>query len=574
MAQTGLQPQTTMQFLGVNLHQDPLTLADQEMIRAINADFHTMPGTCLLRRGRSVLFETPLILTPVSRLAKINAKRYQVAANRLFRDQQSIASDVNTTTLTTFAALKPLTDPTTWAFIANGAFMRKDNGTTLAKWGLDAPTSAPVIAALGGGALTGDYSIVYTYARKVGTALAHESNPSPASNTVTLSSQGITATALNTPTDSQITHIRVYRTLANADGLWLFETEVAASVTGGTLGIADSELGSAVEFDNDPPPTAPFIVEYQGSLFLLTQNNVYWSKRYRPESVPPENFVQISSPSDPLTCGVSVAGSLGVFTRATKYRVTGDTINGFIPIEALSKRGTTSPAALVASEQGAIFPALDGVFATNFISEDQRLSAQVDPLFFGETVQDYLPINLAAAHTFAAEVYKQRYYLAYAEQGFSLPNKVAVFSFETKHWYFYDHPVASLLGESDTGLLTAGSMDGLVYILEDGTTDHGADISFEAITKDYFGGSPFQKKLFFSIRLDLDTRGEDVTVAVYIDGILKRTAAFNSSRSRGRFRLPEGTIGYTWRVKITYTGHQRLAWYGALAQWVPLEVAA
>ena len=49
---------TLEDFLGVNLRRDRLNLADTEVAKAINADFHRQPGTALLRLGRSNQFST------------------------------------------------------------------------------------------------------------------------------------------------------------------------------------------------------------------------------------------------------------------------------------------------------------------------------------------------------------------------------------------------------------------------------------------------------------------------------------------------------------------------------------
>ena len=38
-------------FQGVNLRKDRLSLADEDMARAINVDLHTQVGTILSRRG-------------------------------------------------------------------------------------------------------------------------------------------------------------------------------------------------------------------------------------------------------------------------------------------------------------------------------------------------------------------------------------------------------------------------------------------------------------------------------------------------------------------------------------------
>ena len=80
--------QQILGFKGVNLRKDRLSLADDEVARAINADFHGQLGAIVLRKGRSKQFTSALAAT-IRRLAKINGCRYQVAAGVLYRGQAS-----------------------------------------------------------------------------------------------------------------------------------------------------------------------------------------------------------------------------------------------------------------------------------------------------------------------------------------------------------------------------------------------------------------------------------------------------------------------------------------------------
>ena len=56
--QKALLPTGSLGLVGVNLRRDPLALADTECARAINADFHTIPGAARLRGGRTRLVDS------------------------------------------------------------------------------------------------------------------------------------------------------------------------------------------------------------------------------------------------------------------------------------------------------------------------------------------------------------------------------------------------------------------------------------------------------------------------------------------------------------------------------------
>ena len=79
-------------FLGVNLRKDRVTLADEELAKAINADLHERPGTLLLRRGRRKQFGTALTDLAIRRLALVNGVRYQIAGQSIYRDTAAILS--------------------------------------------------------------------------------------------------------------------------------------------------------------------------------------------------------------------------------------------------------------------------------------------------------------------------------------------------------------------------------------------------------------------------------------------------------------------------------------------------
>jgi hypothetical protein len=335
----------------------------------------------------------------------------------------------------------------------------------------------------------------------------------------------------------------------------------------------DSELGTAVETDNDVPPNAAWGMPFQEHVFLCRDpanpHYLWYSKRFLPEAFPVDQFLELGNPDDPLQCALPNAGLLGVLSLKTKYRVAGNAVSGFVGQEALSKRGTPAPMACMTSEQGIVFPARDGIFLTNLITPDQSLSDDIQPIFYGETVNDMLPINWPAILTAAAETIKGRYYFSYPSGASSYPDSMAVYSRDVKKWYFYDHPMTSLYLEDDS--LLAGGIDGFVYVLEEGTTDAGTDIALDVQTRDFAGEERDTRKLFMYCRIDADTLAESLTVKFYVDGVLKRTTTISGTRNKHLLRLPEGCMGYQWRINATYTGSKRIKLYGATAFWLPLS---
>lgn len=425
------------------------------------------------------------------------------------------------------------------------------------------------------GSLTGAYSFRYTYARMENSVVMHESNPSPVVTALTVTATSILISGFITPTDAQVTHIRLYRTTAGGAS-YLFDQNIAVGVISAFSSQADTALTDILETDNDVPPLANWCWNHLENVFLVQDtanpHYVWFSKRFLPESFPPENFIEVGSPNDPIQCGVSHAGACGLFTRTTKYSILGNDTSGFAPQEAASHRGTPCPNTVCVSEFGVIFVARDGVFSTTFNGVDVKLSETIESLFLGQTVNGYAPINWDDADEFSGAVYKGRYFFNYCSTDADSPNITAVYNFSLQHWSFYDLPITALNWEEGVDLLVAGDVDGDVFTMETTTADQFADIALSAVTKDFActeGATVW--KLFQWLVIDADTDGETVTVSLYVDDTLRGTFSLSTSkRTTQTFDTQGGALGHRWRVQFDYTGQLTPKIYQVVAYYAPL----
>lgn len=544
-----LQKEGLSSFLGVNLRRDGLTLAEGELARAINADMQTRPGVLLRRRGRTPEFTTALA-GPIRAIARHNAQRYHLAGGNWYRGTTSILSGLNAARIQTMAPYQMANATVTRTYLASDSTMRKDDGVTVDIWGITAPVAAPTVAVGAAGNLTGAYRAGYTYARVSTNGLVLESNMSPQSSIATLTSDQLAITVVAS-TEPQVNSIRIYRTLERGSLFFLDQTVTNASATIAST-IADSALGSLVESGHDLPPNAEWVSEFQGAFFLcrdpLHPDYLWYSRRFQVEYWPPENFLKIGSPSDPLQCAIPQVGFLGVFSRLTKYRVFGNHSSGFAYLEALNTRGTPAPQAVLATSRGTLFWARDGIWATNFVAADQELTVAWQPLFDHQAVNDYQPVDWTQVQTFSLTEYKRRLYAGYVDTaGQSL---VAVYAQETNQWYFYAHAVRSLYYDEEVDQLLMGGLDGIVSVLEEGTDDAGMAIVQEATLATRSGGDRFVQKRFEYLRLDLHAY-TPTTVTVLIDGVQEYVLTITDSRNRRLLRLPADLLGYTWEVRLT-----------------------
>ena len=213
-----MKGQSSGRFLGVNLRQDRVSLADEELAKAINADLHSQPGVIVLRMGRTAQNSSALADLVIRRIAKINNHRYRVAGQSLYCGETVILNGVlSTNLLTTMMPFRPLNDTTIWNFVADDSMMRKVNCATVGTWGIPAPAQPTVAIGIQGG-LTGDYVAQYTFVRLAGGSVAAEGNPSALSTAATLASHDLAIGDLAHPADATTNAFGIYRSTANTTG--------------------------------------------------------------------------------------------------------------------------------------------------------------------------------------------------------------------------------------------------------------------------------------------------------------------------------------------------------------------
>lgn len=179
------------------------------------------PGKAITRDGSFTLNETAIV--PATWIEVQSGDRYEFSPKKVYKNEVSIAS---TSGDGDWSAIQynSFNDTQANIFALNGVDRKRVEGGVVYEWGLEAPTVAPTIGGGFVGDLTGTYNAKYTYVRKVGSAVVAESNPSPAATAYILAGQslGISVTA---PTDSQVTHIRVYRSVSG--GAYNYDQEIS-----------------------------------------------------------------------------------------------------------------------------------------------------------------------------------------------------------------------------------------------------------------------------------------------------------------------------------------------------------
>ena len=183
---------------------------------------------------------------------------------------------------------------------------------------------------------------------------------------------------------------------------------------------------------------------------------------------------------------------------------------------------------------------------------DQELTQAIQPLFYGETINEYAPVDWSAFLHLSLGEYKKRIYAGYVDT--EANRMLAVYSQDTNNWYFYEHPHRSLYYDEEVDELLMGGFDGIVYVLEAGTDDAGSTISMNATLATRSGGDRFLQKQFSFFSVDI-TVYSATTVTLFIDDesaylwYLTPGDRF-ATASRGPLRLPHDLLGYTWELRF------------------------
>ena len=200
-----------------------------------------------------------------------------------------------------------------WATMQNMAF--RVDGTNINYYfkdasaahtiGVASPVDAPVCASATGGELTPDtYSVWYTYVKKDGEYVV-ESNPSP-STTLVVAGVAIDVNVIGN-VDTDITHIRIYRTLYNELGSDAYlAMEVLNYTQTAKLIKADDVIGdgTVLEYTHDMPKRAMFVLTGGSRLWMLRfpsevggDSMMMWSDVGSPEYMGALNY-QTFDPDD------------------------------------------------------------------------------------------------------------------------------------------------------------------------------------------------------------------------------------------------------------------------------------
>lgn len=208
-------------------------ISSGNMQRCKNLRLDTM-GIAKTRHGSTKINQTALNVLP-GHLTELSGVRYALGTN-IYRNEVKISVTANANKNWSSFVYKPYNSTVQSIFACNAYNRVKIQGSTVYNWGVLAPTFRPTLEIGGTGSINGTVNAKLTYARLEGTAVVLESNPSNAALTsVTLADQTlvirIAYNALDS-IDSQLTHLKLYRTLADGAIYYLDKTFDLTDISG------------------------------------------------------------------------------------------------------------------------------------------------------------------------------------------------------------------------------------------------------------------------------------------------------------------------------------------------------
>jgi len=515
-------------------------------------------GVVTLRDGSSK-FNTTAINTAIYLLIEQGGSRYAFAGANIYKDEASIVASL---TSAQWSGIKynSYLDTTQQIFALNGTDRKRINGTTVNEWGIAAPTVAPTVAAGASTGLTGDYNARYTYIRKVGAVTVSESNPSPAgAAAVTLTNQSfsITWTASG---DSQVTHVRVYRTLTGGASYFIDQDIAIGTLTVDTT-TTDANLSTALATNHDRPPLGSYVAGpvYDGTCFIIKDNLLYYCLAKQPEYWPSTNFIEVSPIQFPGQLLVFHNGQPYYLTKNKIYYIQGTGSSTFFPLPMESKTGAQGIfGAISVDGEGIYHTGNDGIYLFSGGSDRKITDAAFEPIFRGNATNGVAGVSdmtTAWLHQF-----ENKLYFGYTSTGNTHPTNVLVFDLTTKRVSYYvyndgsDVQIRCITTDATNNKLIIGDNTGYVRRIEDQTTttDSGTGIPWEAETKEFTLSTRANFPRW--IKYDIDASGSTTaTGTVLLDGATQQTHTLSKDRSTKRRLIATGN-GERESINLSGTG--------------------
>jgi hypothetical protein len=516
-------------------------------------------GIARTRPGSIKLNAAAPLAGPPREIVEMAGNRYEVAGGNIYMNETLIASglvDAPTGSL----LYKSYTSNNNSVFLADGTDRKRVTGNAVAEWGIDAPTVAPTVGVGAGTDLTGVYYAWYSYVRKEGSSVVCESNPSPQSGSQSLTNQSLAVTC-TAPVDPQVTHIRLYRSVAAGNSPYV-DQDVALPTVIIDTSTADTALGTGPDWDHYRPPLGGSLVigpTYNGYCFMAVGNLLYFCRAKMPEYWPQTYYIEVGSPQFPIIGMVFWGGYLYCLTGNEMWMIMGTGYQSFFPVPVKSASGLKSRRGLDGIK-GYGVPHLgpEGIYLYTGIDDMKITEKNFGPVFRGLTVGSVPGLDVTQLAQDIIFFHEGKIWFGYCSIGASFPDNWLVTNHvtgKTVHYQF-GQQFTVLARDNTNNRLLAGDVNGYVWEINKVSQidDNGVAIPWQVESKSYADQlyKYFPRYAKYDVSLD-DPSTTGVTGNILLDDAIVQSHAITVSRNTS-YRLICGCTGDRLGMRITGSG--------------------
>jgi hypothetical protein len=323
----------------------------------------------------------------------------------------------------------------------------------------------------------------------------------------------------------------------------------------------DGGLGASVLTSNDQPPAGSFTFgpAYDGTVFIIKDNRLYYSKPKRPEAWPSSYYIEVGTRQEPGVTGVFHNGQPYYLTLNQIFYIQGTGNNTFLPSPMKSRCGAQSSRGAVAVGGHGIFhTGPDGIYLFNNGGDRKVTEDNLEPIFRGET-KGGIP-GVADLSTSWLYHYSGYLYFGYSSTSGAYPKNVFRLNLDSQKVSYFtyndgsDINIRAIATDDANQRILIGDATGYLRVIEDTryTDDSGTAISWEVQSKDFTLAT--RKHFPRWVKYDVDvTNASSVTGKLLLDDTVHQTHDLAVSRQVKRRLVGEGN-GSRASVRISGSG--------------------
>jgi len=322
----------------------------------------------------------------------------------------------------------------------------------------------------------------------------------------------------------------------------------------------DAALGDLAHADHDRPPTGSFVFgpAFDGTVFIIKDNLLYYCKPKQPEYWPILFFIEVSALQFPGKTGLIHNGQIYYLTEKDIYYIQGSGDGTFLPLKMSAKTGAQSVQGAVSAEgRGILHTGPDGVYLFSTGQDKKITEDALEPIFRGEDVNGIPGVSDMSKSWLWA--FKNHLYFGYPDAAHSFPSNIIKLNLDDGRMTYYEYDdgsvveIRTITTDVTNDRILVGDNSGFVRVIEDrvNTDDSGEDISWEVQSKDF----TLQTRAHFPrwVKYDIDVKDGTCKGELLLDGVSHQSHTITGSRKTNR-RLVDTGNGSKAAVKITGTG--------------------